>query len=605
MDSTWAMGSEGLCEFGLPADAPNATKRLCHAHAMKALPGMKEQTTYSSQTAVRCTAAHSDRPALSYVTWLAHGLFLIGRKYAASGAVQVRNELSELVSKANGGAPVFALPLTNMFDSDASTQYVYSAGTGKDSSRHWARVGPANQDTRGQSSIKGAAGQNQLNLDGTRVSVSCLGNAAGAHAPVVITSSGWSPSQLKVPMKRYTLPGGDCLVLLRAKGDDEHTAAVEHWKAIDREVHIPWIEAQLVAAGHGVGHPLHVAWQTFDGCGSELKAFTDPEVLELCERSGIRRGKGHRSRTEREQIFDLLVAFKTMKQGEAKRKVETENERLAAASFSQRVRNDPDVKLGAKLTPLVDFCAALPRWKAQHLKGPDLTQAATKAGWIQSLGKPYPDLLGPLETSLLPVNPAVLAALRNHETFASLHWGMAQNATMIESHCDELGVPQDVKPDGFPYVRDETALPLQNKRHALLSSWVIARELRAAVVSADNDASIATAAETTAVERKLRENKECEDQIMALSGTTVAASGLLHFGTKGNASLLKAFLHVRRRTTSAVKGLQFPNRGKVPVDPQAAVAADVAVAAKTLSQSDECAAQVITLCPQHGELIHV
>jgi len=44
-----------------------------------------------------------------------------------------------------------------------------------------------------------------------------------------------------------------------------------------------------------------------------------------------------------------------------------------------------------------------------------------RAGWIQSLDKPYPDLLGPLETSLPPVNPAVLAALRDHEIFASLH----------------------------------------------------------------------------------------------------------------------------------------------------------------------------------------
>ena len=46
---------------------------------------------------------------------------------------------------------------------------------------------------------------------------------------------------------------------------------------------------------------------------------------------------------------------------------------------------------------------------------------------------------------------------------------MAQNARMIEFRCDELGIPQDIKPDAPPYVCDETALPLQNKRHALSS----------------------------------------------------------------------------------------------------------------------------------------
>jgi len=592
VDPTWSMGPEDLIEFGLPADAPETTKRVYLAHALR-VPGIKEQTSTSTQTACRYTSTHSDRPVVSYALWLAHGLFLIGHRYDKSGAVRVRNKLSELVSKANGGAPVFAMPLTNMFNSDASTVYVYSAGVGPDSTAHWARIGPANRDTRGLSSIKDSAGSNRLNLDGTRISISCLGNAAGSFAPLVITSSGWSSTQMRVPMKRFLLPGGDYLVLLRAKGDDPRTAAVEHWKAIDREVHVPWIAAQMTAAGYGPGHPLHVAFQTFDGCGPELEAFTDPAVLEECEKNGIRRGKGHRSRTEREQIFDLLVAFKEAKAAEAKRKVETDNERRAAASFSQTVRNDPDIQLGAKLQPVADFVATLPRWKQLHLKGPDLTRAAVDAGWIQSLDKPYPDLHGPLKTSLLPASPAVLTALSTPASFSKLYWGMAQNATMIESHCDDLGIPLDIKPDGSPYVRDETKLPLQNRRHALLSNGVILAGLREAVESATTDASAATATEITAVDRKLQENAECENQILALSGTTLSASGLVHFGTKGNTSLLKAFLHVRKRLTSASKGLVFPNRGKLPVDLRAAAAEEAVAVAKILRGNDDCVAQVL------------
>ena len=40
-------------------------------------------------------------------------------------------------------------------------------------------------------------------------------------------------------------------------------------------------------------------------------------------------------------------------------------------------------------------------------------------------------------------------------------------------------------------------------------------------------------------------NVECETQIIALSGATLSASDLAHFGIKGNTSLLKAFYHVR------------------------------------------------------------
>ena len=194
------------------------TKRLHHAHAMKAAPGVKEQTSSSTQTAARHTSTHSDRPVMSHVLWLAHGLFLVGHRHEKSGALRVRNQLRELVSKANGSAPVFVLPLTNVFNSTASTVHVHSAGAGPRSTAHWARVGPANRDTLGQSSIKDAAGNDRLTLGGTRISISFLGNAAGAFAPLVIASSGWSPTQMRVPMKRFKVPGGDYLVLLRAKG---------------------------------------------------------------------------------------------------------------------------------------------------------------------------------------------------------------------------------------------------------------------------------------------------------------------------------------------------------------------------------------------------
>ena len=89
-----------------------------------------------------------------------------------------------------------------------------------------------------------------------------------------------------------------------------------------------------------------------------------------------------------------------------------------------------------------------------------------------------------------------------------------------------------------------------------------ARLARDAVAKAAHTAEVAHATETALVERKLLEAARCAGQVVAISGTSLADSLVEHFDTKGNAPLLKSFLHCRRRHTSAVKGLQFPNRGK-------------------------------------------
>ena len=207
---------------------------------------------------------------------------------------------------------------------------------------------------------------------------------------------------------------------------------------------------------------------------------------------------------------------------------------------------------------------------------------------MQPVDAPHPDLLPVLQTSLLPVDSAVLHALRDPEAFSKLCWGMAENSFMVEEHCDELDVPCDVKPDGTDYTRDEMKLPLGNKRHVLLTNGVLADGRRAATAAATTAAETVTATDTTLVERKPRENQKCEEQVLALSGASFASSELAHFGTKGNATLLKSFLHVRRRSTSATKGLGFPNRGKVPVDVQAETAAVNTI----LRDSNDCVAKV-------------
>ena len=123
-------------------------------------------------------------------------------------------------------------------------------------------------------------GKNLLYLAGMRISVCCLGSTAGSIAPVVITVSGLSETQLKVPMKRWILDSGDHLVFLRAKGDSEFTAGRAHWKAIDHESTTPWILKEVDLAGHPEGHPARGEFQTFDGCGVELGAFTEMAMLD-------------------------------------------------------------------------------------------------------------------------------------------------------------------------------------------------------------------------------------------------------------------------------------------------------------------------------------
>ena len=563
IDPTWTMGPEDLLAFGLAADAPMSTKRMYYAH-VSAAPFMREQTATGTQTAVRWTATHSERAAVSLMLFLALGLFLVGERFRGAGLLECDHDLAQLVSHANGGAPVFVRPLSTMFNSDATNVYIYSGALDENeqSTAGWCRLGASNRDTRGRASKKNGVGKNLLNLAGIRISVSCLGSAAGSIAPVAITVSGLSETQLKVPMKRWMLESGDYLVFLRAKGDSEFTAGRAHWQAIDHELMTPWILKEVGLAGYPEGHPARGAFQTFDGCGVELGAFTETAMLDYKQGQNMLCGKGHRSRTEGEQAWDSASPFKTMHAGESRRTIETDNERLAAKSVAAVLAADPDVEMGLKAGPIAEFCGTMPRWRQIHLQGSKLFRGFQVSGWAVSLDQPYPTVASTLGTSKVPVSKSTVSAVTDPDTFSKLYWGCINTGSMVETHCDELGIPLDTKPDGTPHVRDEDALPLSNKRHALLSNGAMARHAREAVAKAAQTARIAHATETTLVERKLLEAAQCASQVEALSGTSLADSRVEHFDTKGNAQLLKSFFHCRKRPTSAVKGLQFPNRGK-------------------------------------------
>ena len=132
---------------------------------------------------------------------LAVGLFHVGEKHRGLGLLEC-DHLAQLVSHANGGAPVFARPLSTMFNSDATNVHIHSGALDENEqgAAGWRRLGASNRDARGRAPKKNGVGKDLLNLAGVRISVSCLGSAAGSIAPVVVAVSGLSEMQLKVSM---------------------------------------------------------------------------------------------------------------------------------------------------------------------------------------------------------------------------------------------------------------------------------------------------------------------------------------------------------------------------------------------------------------------
>ena len=413
---------------------------------------MREQTATGTQTAVRWTATHSERAAVSHMLFLAVGLFHVGVQCRGLGLLECDHDLTQLVSHANGGAPVFARPVSTMFNSDATNVCVYSGALDENerSTAGWCRLGASSRDTRGRASKKNGVGKHLLNLAGMRMSVSCMGSAAGSIAPVVVTVSGLTETQLEVPMKRWILDSGDYLVLLRAKGDSEFTAGRAHWQAIDHELTTPWILKEADVAGHPQGHPARGAFQTFDGCGVELGAFTETDMLDYKQSQNTLCGKGHRSRTEGEQPWDAASPFQTMHEGESRRSIETDNERQAAKSVGGVLAADPDVEIGLKAGPKAEFCGTMPRWRQTHLKGPALFKGFVSSGWAVSLDKPHPTVASTLDTSKVPVSNSTVSTVTDPENFSKLCWGCISDGSMVEANCDELDSPLDSKPDGTP-----------------------------------------------------------------------------------------------------------------------------------------------------------
>ena len=263
------------------------------------------------------------------------------------------------------------MPVTNMFNRDETALYVHVGAKSSTDASHFARLTQSRTttETRGNRSLKNAPGNDLLNLSGLRISISTLIGGGGSHAPLVVTVTGLSPMQLPGgPSVRFYLPEVDVhLALLRGKCDSDATSEVDHWADVDEKIYMPWIEEQMNAGGFLPGNPARVAFDSMDGCGTTLKAFASQARLKACVGLGIRRNKGHRSRTHKEQPCDGGKMYSAMKKDEPRRTATTGNQKRRSAAISERIRRDDRVNLGTKLAPIADFCATTLDFEGQHL----------------------------------------------------------------------------------------------------------------------------------------------------------------------------------------------------------------------------------------------
>jgi hypothetical protein len=577
LSEDWTAGDNDLKALGY-GKSNVSTKRRVMAE-ISGVPGMKEAGKVQTQTAVRWTAGNAPRAAVSFLLWLAHGLFLVGAKYAGRGLVEVKNTLADLISSANGGAPVFALPLTNMFNRDETVLYVL-VGASRGNTSHWARLTQTGTTdaTKGHHSVKNAPGNDLVNLTGIRVSIAVLIGGGGSHAPTVVTVTGLTPTQLPGgSIVRFYFPEVNChLALLRAKGDADGTLEVDHWSHVDEYLYVPWIEAQMTEGGFPPGHPARVAFDSMDGCGVTLKAFASEARLRACVCASIRRFKGHRSRTHKEQPADQGEMFKGAKKDEAHRTVTTGNQRRRAQVITTHIGRDPRVNLGSKLAPIADFVATVPDFEGKHLSERNIAEAFILAKYFQSVDKPYTDVDFAMSSSGTPVPSAVVNLVKRPEVFQELYWGFAGKGVVPENLLTKHGIPFDATPDGRAYVRDENKLPLNQRRHCDLTSDHTLAKLVAGYRTASSAAKETHDLEAAKVAALLVANSKCEAEVRAsmqkhtlapapsplLSTATLSGATLADFDGKGNATVLKAFVQVRSRITSKLQGLKLPKKGK-------------------------------------------
>ena len=500
------------------------------------MPGFQEQVNVGTQTTTRWVAARSPRAALSYLIWLSKLYFAVGVEYLDKGLTRVDSGAEEtalgvLISDANSGAPVHALPPESIFNHDETSVYAVQRSDDPNDLR-WeasgARLGRPERPTRGTTSKKGTAGGGDgMDLSGIRVSVATLVSGMGLLAPLVVTVSGLSERQLDEPMVRFRLPELDdaLIILVRGKLEDgEATAKVAAWGRVDEEVWRPFMTKHRSKSTPRCVH-------MFDGAGEGLRAYADADVLAACDLLGIVRGKHHASETgirqvrsrrpsprrrlaeprhrrrlpalpnpaatppaapphpparvavltfapAPPQVCDLMAAYRSLKASEKTRGgPATVLAHQVKAAILKALHEHHSVRLGSKAAPLADFVASLGDRIPTICSAKEITAGFLRAGQFVSVAQPFPSVESAINT-MLPghkgmAKETVLDLARNPDVFKRLYLDSEIAGLIPEATFEALGVPEDELPSGETYVRakgrlDPSEVPV-GTRHLLLT----------------------------------------------------------------------------------------------------------------------------------------
>ena len=504
-----------------------------------------------SKTETRNTNEKSERGPISNVALVGATQFEVMdeedrelNRQLANASFQTR-ALYELVRRARGGAPIWAIRPQLLFSTDDTTTYIFDGKEGKQGK--WVFASERAIKNRGTQSIYREEKVNMMN--GIRVKVTFTFSGAGMTAPLFITVSGLSEEEmpndefLHVQVPGLAVGGegvtvgsktmGHVFFMRKGKGADE-----ERVKYYQDEILLPWIEEvrkgidSNYVTGMKVPTKLKaVSWM--DGALDQVASIADnPEKF---AKAWITVCKQNPGRTAVEQPADLAPVFKLFKQYVANTSsLDQHVTNLFRDKLDKAFKTDEDLA-GLKLktnhhNALIDFLAIC-------------ASAATKACTLKNVIKGWTEsglLDGDERGYRFPVLAKILATCKKAEgikaslvdkvsdDFVSLLNQVDKYGRISEEWFDKNEYPRDQNKNGEDVLRNDSSRQEHLQRSKVMThAYQVKARLEVIEAKIEKQRS-KLVKENEEHEALIASDKSTVDQLCSLAGRPASEENLVY-----------------------------------------------------------------------------
>jgi hypothetical protein len=451
--------------------------------------------------------------------------------------------LYELVKRARGGAPIWAVKPQLLFSTDDTTTYIFDGKAGEKA--NWVVASDTAVMNRGTQAIYQQEKVNMMN--GLRVKVTFTFSGAGMTAPLFITVSGVSEEEmpddefLHVEVPGLAVGGagvtvgnqtvGHVFFMRKGKGADE-----ERVKYYQDKVLLPWIEDvrkdmdSNYVSGMPVGRKLKaVCWM--DGALEQVASIADnPEKF---AKAWVTVCKQNAGRTGVEQPADLAPVFKLFKQYIAntssldKHVTKAFRDKLAKA-----FKTDPNLgRLKLKSThhnALLDFLAICASAATKACSLANVIKGFTESGLLDEETNRFPVLAKILATCKRPQGLETSVVDKVSNDLPSLLREVDEKGRISEKWFDHHDYPRDQNEKGEDVLRTDS-----NTQEHMQRSKVMTHEYQVESRLANIRAKIAKKRSKLVTENEEHEalvemNRKVVEKLCTLAEHSVSESNLAH-----------------------------------------------------------------------------